>query len=42
MKFRDVEIKRNSSCPVCGEHPSITEVKDELDALTVCDLKEMA
>jgi molybdopterin/thiamine biosynthesis adenylyltransferase len=42
MKFRDVEIKRNSSCPVCGEHPSITEVKDELDALTVCDLKEKA
>jgi thiazole biosynthesis adenylyltransferase ThiF len=40
MKFRDVEIKRNSSCPICGEHPTITELKDELDALTVCDLKE--
>jgi thiazole biosynthesis adenylyltransferase ThiF len=40
MKFRDVEIKKNSSCPVCGEHPTITELKDELDALTVCDLKE--
>jgi len=40
MKFRDVEIKRSSSCPICGEHPTITELKDELDALTVCDLKE--
>ncbi len=40
MKFRDVEIKRNANCPICGEHPTITELKDELDALTVCDLKE--
>ena len=40
MKFRDVEIKRNSGCPICGENPAITELKDELDALTVCDLKE--
>ncbi|MEI6208505.1 MAG: molybdopterin-synthase adenylyltransferase MoeB [Desulfuromonadales bacterium] len=40
MKFRDVEIKRNSACPICGEHPTITELKDELDAMTVCDLKE--
>lgn len=40
MKFRDVEIKRNPNCPVCGDHPTITEAKDELDALTVCDLKE--
>jgi molybdopterin/thiamine biosynthesis adenylyltransferase len=39
MTFRDVEIKRNPNCPVCGEHPTITELKDELDALTVCDLK---
>jgi len=39
MKFRDVEIKRNSSCPICGTNPTITEAKDELDALTVCDLE---
>lgn len=25
MKFRDVKIHRNPSCPVCGEHPTITE-----------------
>jgi thiazole biosynthesis adenylyltransferase ThiF len=39
MKFRDVEIKRNPKCPVCGENPTITELRDELDAMTVCDLK---
>lgn len=39
MTFRDVAIKRNLNCPVCGENPTITEVKDELDAMTVCDLK---
>ena len=39
MKFREIPLKRNPACPICGEHPTITEVKDELDALTVCDLK---
>lgn len=38
MKFREVPLKRKSSCPVCGEQPVITELKDELDAVTVCDL----
>lgn len=39
MEFRDVEIKRNPDCPICGNNPAITEVRDELDALTVCDLE---
>jgi molybdopterin/thiamine biosynthesis adenylyltransferase len=39
MKFREIPLKRNPACPICGEHPTITEVKDELDALTVCDLE---
>jgi molybdopterin/thiamine biosynthesis adenylyltransferase len=39
MRFREVPLKRRSSCPVCGDNPAITEVRDELDALTVCDLK---
>lgn len=38
MKFREVPLKRRAACPVCGEHPSIVELKDELDAMTVCDL----
>jgi molybdopterin-synthase adenylyltransferase len=39
MTFRNVDIKRNPRCPVCGENPTITELHDELDAMTVCDLK---
>jgi molybdopterin/thiamine biosynthesis adenylyltransferase len=39
MRFREVPLKRRLTCPVCGENPTITEVRDELDALTVCDLK---
>lgn len=39
MKFREIAIKRNLKCPVCGEQPTITELKDNPDALTVCDLE---
>ena len=39
MKFREIPLRRKATCPVCGDNPVITEVKDELDALTVCDLK---
>jgi molybdopterin/thiamine biosynthesis adenylyltransferase len=40
MKFREIPLKRKLTCPVCGDNPAITEARDELDALTVCDLKE--
>lgn len=38
MKFRDVPLRRNRQCPLCGEHPSITELKDEA-APVACDLR---
>jgi molybdopterin/thiamine biosynthesis adenylyltransferase len=38
MRFREIPIKRNAGCPVCGEAPTITELHDEVDAMTVCDL----
>ncbi|MBI4978068.1 MAG: HesA/MoeB/ThiF family protein [Spirochaetes bacterium] len=28
MQFRAVTVKRNSRCPICGDTPSITELKD--------------
>lgn len=28
MRFREVKIKRDSSCPVCGENPTIKELID--------------
>ncbi|HEX8960697.1 MAG TPA: molybdopterin-synthase adenylyltransferase MoeB [Geobacteraceae bacterium] len=40
MDFRKVPIRKNPRCPICGENPTITELRDELDALNVCDLKQ--
>jgi len=40
MTFRTVKVRRNPRCPICGENPTITELKDELDALNVCDLEK--
>ena len=28
MRFRDVKVRRNADCPVCGEHPVITNLID--------------
>ncbi|MBU0571514.1 MAG: molybdopterin-synthase adenylyltransferase MoeB [Candidatus Omnitrophica bacterium] len=38
MNFRTVNIKRNKSCPVCGEKPTIVELFDEEQP--VCDLRK--
>lgn len=37
MRFREVQVKKNPACPVCGEHPTITELVDY--ELPPCDLK---
>jgi len=39
MKFREVPIKRNTTCPVCGDAPTIRELHDEVDAMNVCALE---
>jgi len=36
MDFRKVSLNRNPHCPLCGDDPKITELKDEEQ--TVCDL----
>jgi molybdopterin/thiamine biosynthesis adenylyltransferase len=38
MKFYKVKLKRNPKCPLCGENPQITELKDEEQS--ACDLKD--
>lgn len=38
MKFREVVIRKNATCPVCGDAPTITELVDEEQP--VCDLKK--
>lgn len=36
MSFREVRFKRNAACPLCGTHPSITELQDEAPAVCAC------
>jgi adenylyltransferase/sulfurtransferase len=38
MRFREVKFRRNPKCPLCGDSPRITELRDEEQA--VCDLQE--
>ncbi len=38
MEFRKVQLKHNPRCPLCGDKPQITELKDEEQP--VCDLKD--
>lgn len=37
-QFRKVGLKRDPDCPICGELPTITELRDEEQA--VCDLEK--
>jgi molybdopterin/thiamine biosynthesis adenylyltransferase len=37
MEFRTVRVKKNPHCPICGQHPSITELVETEQA--VCELK---
>jgi molybdopterin-synthase adenylyltransferase len=37
MNFRTIAFRKNKNCPICGEHPSITELQTY--ELPVCELK---
>jgi adenylyltransferase/sulfurtransferase len=28
MRFRELKLRRNPDCPVCGEHPTVTDLID--------------
>jgi adenylyltransferase/sulfurtransferase len=32
LSFREVEVERSPDCPVCGERPSVTALRDEMPA----------
>jgi hypothetical protein len=37
MRFREVKLKRDPKCPVCGEHPTIRDLSIHRDgAAAVC------
>lgn len=37
--FTDAETSRNPDCPVCGDHPTITELCDNPGAMNLCALE---
>src|SRR5437016_931072 len=37
--FREIKTKNNPNCPLCGDHPTITELFDH--APEVCDVKQV-
>jgi hypothetical protein len=36
MRFREVRLRRDPKCPLCGEHPTITDLSIHRDADTAC------
>ncbi len=28
MRFRELKLRKNPDCPVCGDHPTVTELID--------------
>jgi molybdopterin/thiamine biosynthesis adenylyltransferase len=40
MRFREVPIKWNPKCPLCGEAPTIFSLRDEVNAANLCDLEQ--
>jgi molybdopterin-synthase adenylyltransferase len=40
MMFREVPVKKNPRCPVCGEFPTITEIADETLPSVPCNIRD--
>ena len=38
MRFQELNLERKPDCPLCGTTPTITELRDQLEAMTLCDL----
>lgn len=41
LKFREIAIKRNPKCPVCGEHPTITKLKDAPAPINIIEPRDL-
>ena len=37
MRFREVKLRRDPKCPLCGEHPSITDLSIHRAEGAACD-----
>ena len=38
-QFREIKVKRNPQCALCGEHPTITELFDDGDPYAGCSVR---
>ncbi len=36
MKFRELKLRKNPECPVCGEHPTVTKLIDYYEFCGIC------
>jgi hypothetical protein len=37
MRFREVKLRRDPKCPLCGEHPTITDLSIHRGAADACE-----
>ena len=40
MRFREVKLRRDPKCPLCGEHPSITDLSIHRGAADACAVSD--
>ena len=40
MRFREVKLRSDPKCPVCGEHPSITDLSIHKEGAAACAIAD--
>ena len=40
MRFREVRLRRDPKCPLCGEHPTITDLSIHRGAADACEVSD--
>ncbi len=40
MRFREVKLRRDPKCPLCGEHPAITDLSIHRGAADACAVSD--
>jgi len=40
MRFREVKLRRDPKCPLCGEHPTITDLSIHHGAADACAVSD--
>jgi len=40
MRFREVKLRRDPKCPLCGEHPTITDLSIHRGAADACEASD--